>query len=599
MNYKVLVISCIFLISVFAVIPAANAQPSATQRGSTIALTSGVNSYQSVDTTTTGKYDDFYIVVSGTPTSIVAVLDSVGTDDLDVYYKFGSTATSTSYNLKANSASADETLTLTSTYLKAGTHYFRVQRYGGTGTDYYYFKATVVSGGGGDTTAPTVSVTAPTAGATVSGTTTISATASDNVGVASVAFYVDSALMSTDTSSPYSYSWATTSYSNGAHSIYAIAKDAAGNSKTSTTVSVTVSNTVVDDGGLLTAGVTANGNMDSTDGADMWYIDVPTGTTSMQVVMECGSADFDTYGKFNAQPTTSSYDWRGYTSGGEDNTVASPSVGRHYIMVDYYSGSGAYTLKVTLTSGGGGGGGAWGTGGKYAIIMGISDYQSISDLSFCDEDAYDFYTFLTGKGYECHVFYDGSYTSNKYTSIPSSTGAGVSGKVALGTEANVRAAIQALAAHAVAGDTVAYVTSGHGSGDGAGSSYLCMYDCSGSAGCYYDTEIKADLGLFATGVKIFFFIDHCYSGGIGPEIMALGNKANIWMTTTCTANGYGYDYPTGSNGAWTYYFLELNLKNSPSASMESTFTAAAANYPYTGGDAPMQFDGNTGSAFYV
>jgi hypothetical protein len=475
--------------------------------------------------------------------------------------------------LKANSASADETLTLTSTYLKAGTHYFRVQRYGGTGTDYYYFKATVVSGGGGDTTAPTVSVTAPTAGATVSGTTTISATASDNVGVASVAFYVDSGLLSTDTSSPYSYSWATTSYSNGAHSIYAIAKDAAGNSKTSTTVSVTVSNTVVDDGGLLTAGVTANGNMDSTDGADMWYIDVPTGTTSMQVVMECGSADFDTYGKFNAQPTTSSYDWRGYTSGGEDNTVASPSVGRHYIMVDYYSGSGAYTLKVTLTSGGGGGGGAWGTGGKYAIIMGISDYQSISDLSFCDEDAYDFYTFLTGKGYECHVFYDGSYTSNKYTSIPSSTGAGVSGKVALGTEANVRAAIQALAAHAVAGDTVAYVTSGHGSGDGAGSSYLCMYDCSGSAGCYYDTEIKADLGLFATGVKIFFFIDHCYSGGIGPEIMALGNKANIWMTTTCTANGYGYDYPTGSNGAWTYYFLELNLKNSPSASMESTFTA--------------------------
>jgi hypothetical protein len=599
MNYKVLVISCIFLISVFAVIPAANAQPSATQRGSTIALTSGVNSYQSVDTTTTGKYDDFYIVVSGTPTSIVAVLDSVGTDDLDVYYKFGSTATSTSYNLKANSASADETLTLTSTYLKAGTHYFRVQRYGGTGTDYYYFKATVVSGGGGDTTAPTVSVTAPTAGATVSGTTTISATASDNVGVASVAFYVDSGLLSTDTSSPYSYSWATTSYSNGAHSIYAIAKDAAGNSKTSTTVSVTVSNTVVDDGGLLTAGVTANGNMDSTDGADMWYIDVPTGTTSMQVVMECGSADFDTYGKFNAQPTTSSYDWRGYTSGGEDNTVASPSVGRHYIMVDYYSGSGAYTLKVTLTSGGGGGGGAWGTGGKYAIIMGISDYQSISDLSFCDEDAYDFYTFLTGKGYECHVFYDGSYTSNKYTSIPSSTGAGVSGKVALGTEANVRAAIQALAAHAVAGDTVAYVTSGHGSGDGAGSSYLCMYDCSGSAGCYYDTEIKADLGLFATGVKIFFFIDHCYSGGIGPEIMALGNKANIWMTTTCTANGYGYDYPTGSNGAWTYYFLELNLKNSPSASMESTFTAAAANYPYTAGDAPMQFDGNTGSAFYV
>jgi hypothetical protein len=360
-----------------------------------------------------------------------------------------------------------------------------------------------------------------------------------------------------------------------------------------------VSNTVVDDGGALTAGVTANGNMDSVDVSDMWYIDVPTGVTSMQVVMECGSADFDTYGKFNAQPTTSSYDWRGYTSGGEDNTVTSPSVGRHYIMVQYYSGSGAYTLKVTLTTGGGGGGGAWGTGGKYAIIMGISDYQSISDLSFCDEDALDFYTFLTGKGYECHVYYDGSYTSNSYTSIPTSTGAGVSGKVAYGTEANVRAAIQSLAAVAVAGNQVAYITSGHGSGDGSGSSYLCMYDCSGSAGCYYDTELKADFNLFATGVKLFVFVDHCYSGGLGPEMLTITNAANLYMTTTCTANGYGYDYPTGSNGAWTYYFLELNLKNSPSASMESTFTAAKANYPYTGGDAPMQFDGSTSTAFYL
>jgi hypothetical protein len=167
--------------------------------------------------------------------------------------------------------------------------------------------------GSSDTTAPTVSVTAPTAGATVSGTTTISASASDNVGVTSVGFYVGTTLLGTDTSSPYSYSWATTSYTNGAYSLSAKAYDAAGNVGTSASVSVTVSNTVVDDGGLLTAGVTANGNMDSTDGADMWWIDVPSGTTSMYVVLGiAGTGDFDDYGKFNAQPTTSSYDWRGY-----------------------------------------------------------------------------------------------------------------------------------------------------------------------------------------------------------------------------------------------------------------------------------------------
>jgi hypothetical protein len=447
--------------------------------------------------------------------------------------------------------------------------------------------------GSSDTTAPTVSVTAPTAGATVSGTTTISASASDNVGVTSVGFYVGTTLLGTDTSSPYSYSWATTSYTNGAYSLSAKAYDAAGNVGTSASVSVTVSNTVVDDGGLLTAGVTANGNMDSTDGADMWWIDVPSGTTSMYVVLGiAGTGDFDDYGKFNAQPTTSSYDWRGYTSGGEENTVTSPSVGRHYIMVDYYSGSGAYTLKVTFTTGGGGGG-AWGTGGKYAIIVGISNYQSINDLSFCDEDALDWYNFLTSKGYECHVFYDGSYTSNSFTSIPAAN------KLGYATEATVRAAIQGLAAYAVSGNQIAFVTSGHGSGDGAGSSYLCMYDCSGSTGCYYDTELKADFNLFATGVKMFVFVDHCYSGGLGPEMLTVTNKANLYMTTTCTANGYGYDDPDHSNGAWTYYFLENYLVGHSTSSMEAVFDATSPGYPYTGGDAPMEFDGATSTAFYL
>jgi hypothetical protein len=333
--------------------------------------------------------------------------------------------------------------------------------------------------------------------------------------------------------------------------------------------------------------------MDSADGADMYWIDIPSGTTSMYVVLECGTSDFDTYGRFNAQPTTSTYDWRGYTSGGEENTITSPSVGRHYIMVDYYSGSGPYTLKVTLTTGTTPPAGDWGTGGKYAIIMGISNYASISDLSYCDEDARDWYNFLAGKGYECHVFYDGSYTSNSFTQIPAAN------KIGYGTEANVRGAIQGLAAHAVSGDQVVYVTSGHGSGTGTGSSYLCMYDCSGSAGCYYDTEIAADLSLFASGVKIFFFVDHCYSGGIGPEVMALSINDYIYMTTTCTANGYGYDDSSHSNGAWTYYFLENYLVSHPTASMETCFDSASAVYPYDGGDTPMEFDGLTTSSFYL
>jgi hypothetical protein len=432
----------------------------------------------------------------------------------------------------------------------------------------------------------------------VSGTTTISATASDNVGVTSVEFYVGTTLLGSDTSSPYSYSWVTTGYTNGAYSLSAKAYDAASNVGTSASVSVTVSNTVSIP--TLTSGVATSGSIATVGGTVMYQITVPSGCTSMVTsVSHPTSADFDSYGKQGSQPTTSSYTWRGYTSTNpEVVTFANPAAGIWYIMVKSYSGTGAFTITCTLSSTPPPSG-AWGTGGKYAVIVGISDYASISDLSFCDEDAYDWYTFMVGRGYECHVFYDGSYTTNSFKNIPTSTGAGVSGKVAQATEANVRAAIQALVAFAVSGNSVAFITSGHGSGDGAGSSYLCMYDCSGSTGCYYDTEMKADFNAVKSGVKLFVFIDHCYSGGLGPEMMTIVDVANMYMTTTCTANGYGYDYPTGSNGAWTYYFLELNLKNNPTTALESIFNTAKASYPYTGGDAPMQFDGNTGSSFYV
>ena len=94
-----------------------------------------------------------------------------------------------------------------------------------------------------DTVLPTVSMTAPVAGATVSGTVAVTASASDNVGVTSVQFQLNGAnLGSADTSAPYSTNWDTTSAQNGSHTLRAIARDAAGNQRTSTSITVTVSN---------------------------------------------------------------------------------------------------------------------------------------------------------------------------------------------------------------------------------------------------------------------------------------------------------------------------------------------------------------------
>ena len=93
-----------------------------------------------------------------------------------------------------------------------------------------------------DTTAPTVAVTSPTTGTTVGGTVTVTATASDDVGVTSVQFLVDgAALGEADTTAPYEVAWPTDGATNGAHTLAAVARDAAGH-ETTTTISVAVLN---------------------------------------------------------------------------------------------------------------------------------------------------------------------------------------------------------------------------------------------------------------------------------------------------------------------------------------------------------------------
>jgi len=101
---------------------------------------------------------------------------------------------------------------------------------------------TLTPAAGGDTTAPVATITSPAAGATVSGTISIQANASDNVGVTRVDFLVDGAVLSSDTTSPYSASWNTTGAANGTHALTVRAFDAANNQKTSAAVSVTVNN---------------------------------------------------------------------------------------------------------------------------------------------------------------------------------------------------------------------------------------------------------------------------------------------------------------------------------------------------------------------
>jgi hypothetical protein len=109
-----------------------------------------------------------------------------------------------------------------------------------------------------DTTAPAVSVTAPTDGSSVSNTVTISTDATDDVGVAGVKFYVNGTQLGGEaTTAPYSTLWDTTTIANGSVQLTAVARDAAGNTTTSSIVTVTVDNVVQTT--KFISGVSSNG----------------------------------------------------------------------------------------------------------------------------------------------------------------------------------------------------------------------------------------------------------------------------------------------------------------------------------------------------
>ena len=107
---------------------------------------------------------------------------------------------------------------------------------------------TDTSGNGNDLvydTAPTVAVTVPAPAAVLSGTTTLTATASDAIGIASVQLILDGSNVGTPiTTAPYTTTFDTTQLNDGAHTVSAVAINVSGASTTSAVVNVTSNNSI-------------------------------------------------------------------------------------------------------------------------------------------------------------------------------------------------------------------------------------------------------------------------------------------------------------------------------------------------------------------
>jgi thermitase len=111
----------------------------------------------------------------------------------------------------------------------------------------------------GDTTPPSVSITSPAAGATVSGIINVQGMATDNVGVTEVQFYIGTQLVASSASGPFAFPWTTTSSANGSVTLTIKAYDAA-NNVGEASVTVSVNNAVVTDTTPPTVAITSPAN---------------------------------------------------------------------------------------------------------------------------------------------------------------------------------------------------------------------------------------------------------------------------------------------------------------------------------------------------
>jgi hypothetical protein len=169
--------------------------------------------------------------------SWTASTDNVGVTRYNVYRSTTSPFQPSSNNLIGTSTSTSYT-----DFVAAGTYYYLATAQDAAGNiSAPSNQSTGISQA--DTTPPSVSMTSPTSGTTISGTVAVAANASDNVAVASVQFVLDGTNYGSPiTTAPYSLSWNSATVSNGTHTWAAVAKDTSGNTTTSANDSFTVNN---------------------------------------------------------------------------------------------------------------------------------------------------------------------------------------------------------------------------------------------------------------------------------------------------------------------------------------------------------------------
>jgi hypothetical protein len=236
--------------------------------------------------------------------------------------------------------------------------------------------------------------------------------------------------------------------------------------------------------------------------------------------------------------------------------------------------------------------------GKYAVIVGVADYQYINDLDYTDDDAQDFYNTLVN---QC------GFQSDDIKLLTDSQA----------TKSAIQDAITNwLDSREGAGSLVVIFFSGHGGNDMPDANgdetygddeYICPYNSSLYSWAYDISDDQLDTWLSALeSQNIVVFIDSCFSGGMirGPqdavsrginkatgepgaaEASAEGdgfardvNKPGRVVLTASSDTQLSWEFGLLQNGAFTYY-LVAGLQSSSADTSGNGMVSAEEAYSY-------------------
>jgi uncharacterized caspase-like protein len=285
------------------------------------------------------------------------------------------------------------------------------------------------------------------------------------------------------------------------------------------------------------------------------------------------------------------------------------AAGRYYIEVRHYSSlaTGKYGLNVIFEPNGNSGTPPTNNAMR-ALVIGISNYQTISDLSLCDDDARAISTVLSNSGWSVTTLVD--------------------------SQASKAAIQQNISRLAPGGGRFLLYFSGHGTASGT-TGYFCPWDSSNLTSMISETELNAWLNESGGGTTVGVVLDSCNSGAFigrsSSNAPAEGARARYYQVpgvplpdpragefmarnislagrvviTGCKGTQYSYEFPSLGHGWLTYQLLAAfrDRRQDSTAngwvSLEESFVRAApgTNAGGSGRQDPQLYDGN-GSAHF-